>query len=457
MVAMEVPLVIPPSPSIAIGRVKMSDLIPSEGLPCNSYKVSVSMLTQSLSQNSAVILQLSPHDAALLQACLHSARLYFNHNCHNHKHNSDPTESEWCRTSGYYADPQLSQETYDYRPGLTLLDSTDLSPSALPHVFSILAKAARCVLDAVTYSLNLRSCSFNQILDNLPLRNHEVSSSVLSVCCHSRPSFVPDPHDAQTQLCPLHYEHQLDKTLLTLIKPDNPGLHIKDLNGHWVLADTNLGPHDVLVYPGLSLYQETAGYVVPALHRTDVAFDNNLYGRCSVAFKLMPKSMASLSCTEMQAAGYGVEAQFQNAIPVSDFMQRSHPVDQLFSRNGPQLMLPDGQDASLKGSLKKKRETSSSQKSLPPSKRLRLEAQRVLKEKVMEIAEKKGLKMKFCRLGPCEDHIRTSDGPCNNIRTALGWPPNVPFVHPHDLPNKAKIAFLEAYEPGWSESRQDVD
>ncbi|KAL9249678.1 hypothetical protein AKJ16_DCAP14739 [Drosera capensis] len=32
----------------------------------------------------------------------------------------------------------------------------------------------------------------------------------------------------------------------------------------------------------------------------------------------------------------------------------------------------------------------------------------------------------------------------------IGWPPGVPFVHPHDLPNKAKIGFLEAYEPGWS-------
>jgi hypothetical protein len=32
----------------------------------------------------------------------------------------------------------------------------------------------------------------------------------------------------------------------------------------------------------------------------------------------------------------------------------------------------------------------------------------------------------------------------------MGWPQGVPFVHPHDLPNKAKQAFLEAYEPGWT-------
>lgn len=32
----------------------------------------------------------------------------------------------------------------------------------------------------------------------------------------------------------------------------------------------------------------------------------------------------------------------------------------------------------------------------------------------------------------------------------IGWPLGVPFVHPHDLPNKAKIGFLETYEPGWT-------
>ncbi|XP_078181107.1 2-oxoglutarate (2OG) and Fe(II)-dependent oxygenase superfamily protein isoform X2 [Carex rostrata] len=456
MVAMELS-VLPPS----IGRVKISDLIPTEGLPSNSYKVSVSILTQSLAQYSAVIVELPPGDAALLRASLESARLYFHQQ--GFEKNNNPTDTtEWCRTSGYYADPQLLQETYDYRPGLTPLEtepdrSPELSPSALPDIFCILGKAARCVLDAVSYSLSLRSCSFNEILDNVPLRNQEVSSSVLSVCCHSRPSFVAGPQEGQTAIFPIDYEHQVDKTLVTVVKPDKPGLQIKDLNGQWVLGDSNLGPQEVMVYPGLALYQATAGYVGPALHRTDVAVENNLYGRCSIAFKLMPKSMASLSCNEMQAAGYGVEAQFQNSIPVSDFMQRSHPIDQMFIRNNVKSMPNEGQNDSLKSSTKKKRETSSSQKSLPPSKRLRLEAQRVLKEKVMEIAEKKGLKMKFCRLGPCEDHIRTSNGPCNNIRTALGWPPTVPFVHPHDLPNKAKIAFLEAYEPGWSTSRQNVD
>lgn len=104
------------------------------------------------------------------------------------------------------------------------------------------------------------------------------------------------------------------------------------------------------------------------------------------------------------------------------------------------------------GSMKplSKRKSNSKCKPLPPSKRLRLEAQRVLKERVQDIADKKGIKLKFCNLKECENHIQSLDSPCATLRMEIGWPPGVPFVHPHDLPNKAKIGFLEAYEPGWS-------
>ncbi|MED6205388.1 hypothetical protein PIB30_016971 [Stylosanthes scabra] len=96
-------------------------------------------------------------------------------------------------------------------------------------------------------------------------------------------------------------------------------------------------------------------------------------------------------------------------------------------------------------------------KPLPPSKRLRLEAQRVLKERVQDIADKKGIKLRFCNLKECENHIHALDSPCASIRLEIGWPPGVPFVHPHDLPNKAKLGFLEAYEPGWTEAHQNLD
>ncbi|XP_047271587.1 uncharacterized protein LOC107856384 isoform X2 [Capsicum annuum] len=300
----------------ALGRVKLSDLIALEGLPSDSYKLSVSTLSQSLAQYSAAIIQLSTSDGALLRSSIESARLYF-----QHKPSYPPADvihSDDSKTSGYHADPQQWQENYDFRPGLT----------------------------------------------------------------------------------------------------DKPGLHVRDfLHGHWVLVDGDLGPQEAIVYPGLA----TAGYISPALHRTDI---------------------------EMRAAGHGVEAQFQLPVPVDDFMQRS--TDQLLNRNNfPTFNFPTAQEGSMKP-IMRRRKSNSRSKPLPPSKRLRLEAQRVLKERVQDIADKKGIKLRFCTLKDCENHIQSLDSPCTNVRMEIGWPPGVPFVHPHDLPNKVKIGFLETYEPGWS-------
>lgn len=59
--------------------------------------------------------------------------------------------------------------------------------------------------------------------------------------------------------------------------------------------------------------------------------------------------------------------------------------------------------------------------------------------------------MRFCNLKDCENqHVHSLDSPCANTRTEIGWPRGVPFVHPHDLPNKAKLEFLKAFEPGWT-------
>lgn len=80
----------------------------------------------------------------------------------------------------------------------------------------------------------------------------------------------------------------------------------------------------------------------------------------------------------------------------------------------------------------------------------------MLKERVQDIADKKGIKLRFCNLKDCESHVHTIDSPCASIRMEIGWPPGVPFVHPHDLPNKAKMGFLEAYEPG-STATHDIE
>eukprot|EP00268_Persea_americana_P032090 TRINITY_DN3143_c0_g1_i1.p1 TRINITY_DN3143_c0_g1~~TRINITY_DN3143_c0_g1_i1.p1 ORF type:complete len:367 (-),score=69.09 TRINITY_DN3143_c0_g1_i1:1024-2124(-) len=340
----------------SLGRVRLTDLIASEGLPSDSYKISVSTLSQSLAQYSAAIIQLPASDSALLRSGLESARLFFHQRSFPAAEMVHTTDTrEWCKTSGYYADPQLWQETYDFRPGLTPTEpnnSLEFPPAGLPDIFSLLGKAARDILDAISFSLNLRSFPFTEILDNVPLRSREISSSVLSVCCHSRPSFQSAQHhslatqeDSQMVMYPDH-DHQIDKSLITLVKSDKPGLHIRDFHGRWILVDGDLGPQEAVVYPGLALYQATAGYINPALHRIDTGnLQSTMYGRCSLAFKLNPRSMASLSCSEMRAAGHGVEAQFQLPVPVDDFMQRSHPTDQFFTRHTfPNYSIPASQD-----------------------------------------------------------------------------------------------------------------
>ncbi|XP_074312745.1 uncharacterized protein LOC141648158 isoform X2 [Silene latifolia] len=436
-----------------LARVKLVDLVVKEGLPSDSYKLSVSTLCHSLSQYSAAILQFPDGDGALLRSALQSARLYFHHRPSypdQHLIHANDDSQEWCRTSGYHSDPQLCQETYDYRPGLTPTDpgtGIDLSPAGLVDIFPLLGKASRDILDAISFNWNLRSSPFTEILDNVPLRPTEISSSVLSVCCHGAQHHnLTHQEDIFSD-----QQHPSDKSLISIFKPDKPGLHIRDFQGHWVLVDGDLGPQEAVMYPGLALYQATAGRINPTLHRIEITNpQSNLYGRCSLTFKLMPKSMTSLNSSEMRAAGHGVDAQFQLPVPVDDFMQRAHPASSLLNQQGlPSFNFPTPQDGSMKPSFRK-RKNNSKCKPLPPSKRLRLEAQRVLKERVQDIADKKGIKLRFCSLKECENHIHLLDSPCANIRMEIEWPPGVPFVHPHDLPNKAKIGFLEAYEPGWT-------
>ncbi|TVU39059.1 hypothetical protein EJB05_12462 [Eragrostis curvula] len=451
----------------SLGRVRLVDLAANEGLPSDNYKMCVSTLSQSLAQYSAAIIQLPPSDGALLRCGLDSARLFFHQRGYSSSEavHSDGTR-EWCKTSGYSVVPQMWLELYDYRPGVTVTEPSgtmELPPSGLPDIFSVLGKVSRDILEAISFSLNLRSCAFTEILDNIPLRSQEVSSSVLSACCHSRPSFEgAHQHSIASQddgelLMFSDQDQQMDKTLLTLVKSDMSGLYVKDLHGRWILVDGDLGPHDVVVYPGLALYQETAGYVNPAVHKTEVGnLQGCMFGRCSLLFKLMPRSVARLSGSEMRAAGHGIDAQFQVPIPVNDFMQTDHSADQLFPKNSEPSSHTEQDSASFNSSMKKKK-GSTRTKPLPPSKRLRLEAQRVLKERVQDIADKKGIKLRFCNLKECESHIRSSDSPCENIRLEIGWPQGVPFVHPHDLPNKAKLGFLEAYEPGWTASQQEME
>ena len=37
------------------------------------------------------------------------------------------------------------------------------------------------------------------------------------------------------------HEPQVDKSLLTLVRSDKPGLQIRDMQGRWILVDGDLG------------------------------------------------------------------------------------------------------------------------------------------------------------------------------------------------------------------------
>eukprot|EP00252_Welwitschia_mirabilis_P018984 TRINITY_DN4272_c0_g1_i1.p1 TRINITY_DN4272_c0_g1~~TRINITY_DN4272_c0_g1_i1.p1 ORF type:complete len:478 (+),score=94.40 TRINITY_DN4272_c0_g1_i1:707-2140(+) len=452
----------------SLGRVRLLDLVPTDGIPTDRYKFAVSTLSQSLARYYAAIIELPIGDDVVLRCVVDSTRMFFHQRPYpvpEIMHTADL--QEWNKTSGYFTDAQIWRETFDYRPGQTPMEpgsAAELLPAGLPDLFSLLGKVARDVLDAISFSLDLRSSCFAELLDNVPLRNGEISSSVLSLCCHGRSSVQSTHHGAiaigqdQNQMAIFgDHEPQVDKSMLTIVRSDKPGLHIRDMQGRWLLVDSDLGPQDILLYPGLALHQATAGYISPALHRTDIgSLHGSLYGRCSVMFKLMPRASSILHCSAMTAAGHCVGAPFQQPVSVHEFMQRTHSMDQVLSRHGfMNFSFSVPTDGSVKTTLKRRKQMPRT-KPLAPSKRLRLEAQRVLKERVQEIADRKGIKLRFCSLKECEEHISCLESPCGVVRNEIGWPHGVPFVHPHDLPNKAKLAFLEAYEPGWTAS-QDME
>ncbi|XP_024402494.1 uncharacterized protein [Physcomitrium patens] len=449
-------------------RIKLKDLVAVDGLPSESYKIAVASLSQSLRNYNVAIIQVPQSDDVLLRCVLDSVRMFFHLKpmvSADTVHAEDP--HNWNCTVGYHAEPQHSREVFDFRPGRMNVEGagvTELPPTGLPNLFALLGNATRVCLDAIACSLELRSFSFTDLLDNVPLKSGEMSTSVLSSCCHNRPgahhsaNLLPSEQGALSM-----YEEDADRGLLTLMKSDRPGLQIRDLQGRWFVVDADLGPQDMVLYIGTSLYQATAGHLGPSMYRTDNSVDLSQaqcsahVGRCTVSFKLMPRATAILHCSAMTAAGHPVGSPFQHPVAVHDFMQRANLMDQLLARPGvPTFSFPAPVEvfvpatAQLKAAMKRKKQVSRG-KPLAPSKRLRLEAQRVLKERVQEIADAKGLKIRYCNLKECEEqHLNAVESPCGRLREAINWPVGVPFVHPHDLPNRAKQAFLEAYEPGWS-------
>lgn len=324
-----------------LGRVRLEDLVAVDGLPSDLYKNAVTVLSQSLARFNAVVIQLAHGDDVLLRCVLGSVKMFFHQRPLPGVENVRQEEpQDWTRTAGYFSEPQHMREFYDYRPGRTSAEAssgTELPPSGLPELFAILGRASRSVLDAIGCSLELRSFSFTDLLDNIPLRHGEVSTSMLSACCLGRPGVLTSSHghhsgqEGHMQMIDDH-EPQADKGLLTLMKSDKPGFYVRDVQGRWILADADLGPSEMVLYTGLSLYQATAGFLTPAIHRTEIGGHEHMFGRCYVAFKLMPRASAILHCGAMTAAGHNVATPYSTPVAVHEFMQRTHSLEQLMNR-----------------------------------------------------------------------------------------------------------------------------
>jgi hypothetical protein len=171
-------------------RVKLTDLIAADGLPLDSYKHAVASLAQSLRNFNVAIIQVPQPDDVLLRCVLDSVRMFFHQRPAvgaDAVHAEDP--QIWNRTAGYYAEPQHAREVYDFRPGRMAVEGASMSelpPAGLPELFASLGNATRVILDAIGCSLELRSFSFTDLLDNVPLKTGEMSTSVLTTCCHNR-------------------------------------------------------------------------------------------------------------------------------------------------------------------------------------------------------------------------------------------------------------------------------
>lgn len=71
-------------------------------------------------------------------------------------------------------------------------------------------------------------------------------------------------------MAPEDTEPKVEKGLLALLRTDRPGLYVRDPQNQWLLADANLGPNDLILLTGLTLYQvrsstHPTGTSLPAL------------------------------------------------------------------------------------------------------------------------------------------------------------------------------------------------
>ncbi|XP_076927144.1 uncharacterized protein LOC143590594 [Bidens hawaiensis] len=288
------PAVIVPSSS-PVARVRLSDLVPYDGVATECYTRAVEALSGSLTRHNAVVIELGFEDGSLMKCGLESGRLYFR------------TRAQNGGSNGFYK----------YRAGRALEDM-DSSPPCMADVFRCMGKAARAALNAIARHLRLRSDAFNHLLDDNPLPANEASSSVLVA------SYLHAPLQKGKGAIGggnITSNSESEKGLLTLICSDAPGLQVRDPNGRWYLADYGSAPGDLLLLTGKALSHATAGLRPAASYRaaTDYTPTSSSSGRSSLAFRLMPQSNAILDCSPIRTAGHVIPQSYV-PISVSQFM-----------------------------------------------------------------------------------------------------------------------------------------
>ncbi|EEF46585.1 conserved hypothetical protein [Ricinus communis] len=286
----------PPPPPVMLARVRLSDISPFDGAPGGAYMRAVDTLSGSLMRHNAAVIEVGSEDASLIKCALESSRLFF-------------------RTR---APSKIGgRGVYTYRAGRALED-WDSSPPCMAETFRCMGKAARAALCAIARHLRLRSDVFNHLLDDTPLPANEVSSSVL-LATYSLVSLQNGKGAIGGGKSAVNGE--IEKGLLTLISSDNPGLQVCDPNGRWYLAESGIGPGDLLLITGKALSHATAGLRPAASYRAapDYTSGTNNGGRMALAFRLMPQGNAILDCSPIAAAGHVIPQSYV-PISVSQFM-----------------------------------------------------------------------------------------------------------------------------------------
>ncbi|KAK1425425.1 hypothetical protein QVD17_20777 [Tagetes erecta] len=296
------PAVITPASS-PVARVRLSDLVPYDGVATEGYLRAVETLSGSLTRHNAAVIELGSEDGALMRCGLESSRMYFRTRTHN--------GGNWSGSNGN------NNGFYKYRAGRALEDM-DSSPPCMADVFRCMGKAARVALSAIARHLRLRSDAFNHLLDDNPLPANEASSSVLVASYFHIPLQKGKGAIGGGNITT---NNESEKGLLTLVTSDAPGIQVRDPNGRWYLADYGYAPGDLLLLTGKALSHATAGLRPAASYRAavDHAPATANAGRSSLAFRLMPQGNAILDCSPIRTAGHVIPQSYV-PISVSQFM-----------------------------------------------------------------------------------------------------------------------------------------